>query len=1195
MPSRHLFSPQRRPYYIYAPPYRRTSAGIKVLHLLCHALNEIGEEAYVTTDVTDQRLRTPELNDAIKERHKKLNIEPITVYPEITNGNPLEGKLVVRYIMNIIGLLGGPKEYPQSDLILAHSIDIIPEGMSYLPLFLPTVDDSIFHNKKNPDHKKRKGKLIYPGRFSEALKVHPELLEDSTIITGSWPETHQHLAELMRKSSVLYCFTYSAISLEAILCGCPVVFMPSPYNKKFFGESELGKGGYTFENKPEAISLARKTLNQPRKAYVKSQKKFWIDLKNFVDVTQSIPVETEGKNHRLETINLNYKKWLVSRSFIETDTKFLFNQEDPLTAPQKFNIIIRLPEGSEHLLADTLDSLNQQVSSDYHLDIFTTLPSPEGFGEIQTVDWHTLDSQVETKDAIDFIVRTRKLDWIIELPAGARLDILFLWRLAYEIRNTPEAAAFFVDDDCCDGTGERFDPRFKPGVNIEALRSADLAGPICARADTWLASDGASQRAGSPWFEKLLKIADKTGWGSIKHIPDILITYLNQFPSDFESCQLALSDSLKAKGIEGEIINVTSQSWGIRYSLKAPPAVTVAILSTGQFELAKRCLSSVLKSTHYSNYEILIITNKIHGDPDFDNWLTDIQTQSEPQKVRVVYVSSDANYATRCNAAIASSENELVVLSKEETVFVQDIWLEELVAALQQTDISAVAPLIHQPGDAKILASGQILGLLGEYGSPHAGKVSLGEAGYLDCLQISKDTVAFSSACFLIRKAAYQTFGGMDEIKLGDDFADIDLCLKLHHNHHRLIVHPRASVVYGFDSSQFDFKQRAEATVKKLTASEALHQRWGSDSVVDPYWNINLSTSNATPQPETEYRALWQYLPSDKPRFLAHAVGNGQGDFRITRPLNAIRKAGLASECVWRQISKGPARYFSAAEICRLEPTTVIVQNYIHDISLAVLKEWGTLKTRPFVIYTLDDLINDLDKTNPFRKNIPPNARSRFKYALSNCDRLVLSTEFLADTYRHFIDDIKVVPNRLEKDIWLPLNSKKQTSQKPRIGWAGGTTHEGDLILLKEIIEQTREEADWVFFGMCPEAIRPLLAEFHELVSMDEYPGYLASLNLDIAVAPLAMTPFNQGKSNLRLLEYGALGVPVVCTDIDPYQNSPACRVKNSADAWVAALRERIYDVDAREKEGIAMRDWMYRSYLLEDHLDEWLSAHLPG
>jgi GT2 family glycosyltransferase len=1224
------------PFYIWAPNFRDSSGGIRVLHYLCHILNEIGEDAYlINTEVSSPRLRTPLLTYEKLEQHFLTGQHPVTIYPEVISNNPTNTPLITRWLLNIPGHLGGNIEFEPKDLISYYEAWCVPDGLSGQPLFIHPVDHNFFNNDNNPDNNNRTLECYYANKYhigkKPILKEHKEL----TNLGQEIKRTHEEIAAILRKSKVLYCYEPSGLISEAQACGCPVIFVRSEYWPLPPNDTHHKIPGAAVFGEENALETARKTLPLIPSVHAKARDNSWLMTKNLVEFTYSAlnDLLCNGKPYKneiqelwaltaterkdcLEKFNSFYlasdiyfkdlvsknrsknshKKWLHQRNFIETDTRFLFDTASSNNSIQpKFHLIIRLSSGSTHLLADTLDSLNQQVNSDFHLDIFTTLSSPEGFDDIHNVDWHTLDSQIEVKDAIDFIVRARKLAGVIELPAGARLDILFLWRLAYEIRTTPEAVAFFVDDDCCDDTGERFDPRFKPGVNIEALRSADLAGPIFVRTDTWLASGGASHRAGSPWFEKLLQITEKSGWGSIKHIPDILITYLNHFPSDFESCHLALSHSLKAQGIEGEIRSVTAQSWGIRYTLKNHPAVTIAILSTGQFELAKRSLSSVLKSTHYPNYEILIVTNKIDGDPDFDQWLTDIQSSSGAPNIRVAYVSAEANYATRCNAAIASSKNELVVLAREETVFVQDIWLEELVTALQQTDIVASVPLIHQPGDAKVLASGQILGLLGEYGSPHAGKASLGDAGYLDCLQISKDTVAFSSACFLIRKTAYQTVGGMDEITLGDDFADIDLGIKLHKNLQRLIVHPRASVVYGFDSSQFDLKQRTEAAVKKMAASETLHHRWGSDSVVDPYWNVNLSISNAIPQPETEYRALWQYLPSDKPRILAHAIGNGQGDFRVTRPLNAIRKAGLASECVWRQKSEGISRYFTAAEICRLKPTTVIVQNYIHDVSLTVLKDWGTLKNRPFIIYTLDDLINDLDKTNPFRKHIPPNARSRFKYALSNCDRLVLSTDFLAESYRHFIDDIKVVPNRLEKDIWLPLDSKKQTSTKPRVGWAGGTTHEGDLILLKEIIEQTKEEVDWVFFGMCPETIRPLLAEFHNLVSLDEYPGYLASLNLDIAVAPLAMTPFNQGKSNLRLLEYGALGIPVVCTDIDPYQNSPACRVKNSADAWVAALRERIYDVDAREKEGIAMRDWMYRSYLLEDHLDDWLSAHLPS
>jgi GT2 family glycosyltransferase/glycosyltransferase involved in cell wall biosynthesis len=891
-----------------------------------------------------------------------------------------------------------------------------------------------------------------------------------------------------------------------------------------------------------------------------------------------------------------YQEWLARRIFFTTDTRFLNLGSSKFDAsPPFFHLIIRLPEGFETLLADTIDSLIQQIYENWRLDIISPLVSPEVLEEIPQIGWHTLDSDEAYKDTIETITKASPCNWIIELPPGAKLDILYLWRLATEILSTPEKYTFFVDDDCIDESGDRHSPRFKPGTNPGHLQATDLAGPICVHKDIWITSGGSSRENLSPWYDQLLRITDKFGWNMVRHIPDVLITYSDKFPSDPASCQASLGHSLLNKQIEGEIKNITEQSWDVRYALKTSPTVTIAILSIGQLEFISRCLDSIITKTRYPDFEILIVTNEITDDPEIDQWLKKAVTQSDTPAIRFIYAKTDANHASRCNIAVASSENDLIVLVREETVFVQDKWLEELVRVCQQQEIGAASPLIHQAGDAKILASGNTLGLLSDLASPYSGKAQLGEAGYLDCLQVTRDVTALHSSCIIARKNSYLEAGGMDEVELGDHYAEVDLCLKMRKQGKRLVVHPRASVVYGGDTVEYDQKRYIEESIKKIAATRFFRQRWGKDAAVDPFWNPNLSLANVIPQPETQFRAQWQYLPCNKPRILAHPIGNGQGDFRVVNPLTAARKAGLTTECVSRQTVVGAPRFFTAAEIARLEPTSLIVQNYIHDISLAALDEWRASSCRPFVVYALDDLINDLDKTNPYRKHIPPNARSRLKYALARCDRLVVSTDFLAETYRHFIGDIQVVPNRLEKNIWCPLSSLKNTGKKPRIGWAGGSTHQGDLLLLKEIIEQTRYEADWIFFGMCPDEIRPLLAEYHDLVTFNEYPAHLASLNLDIAVAPLTITPFNQGKSNLRLLEYGALGIPVVCTDIDPYRNSPACRVENSAKNWIAALRERIYDADAREREGVMMREWVHQHYLLEDHLEEWLYAHLPS
>ncbi|HAZ77481.1 MAG TPA: O-antigen biosynthesis protein, partial [Enterobacteriaceae bacterium] len=149
-------------------------------------------------------------------------------------------------------------------------------------------------------------------------------------------------------------------------------------------------------------------------------------------------------------------------------------------------------------------------------------------------------------------------------------------------------------------------------------------------------------------------------------------------------------------------------------------------------------------------------------------------------------------------------------------------------------------------------------------------------------------------------------------------------------------------------------------------------------------------------------------------------------------------------------------------------------------------------------------------------------------------------------------------------DWWDNLTSLRGQGDKPRVGWAGGSSHTGDLEMIFDVIKAFADEVDWIFFGMCPPKLRPYVKEFHFGVDIELYPKKLASLNLDLALAPVEDNHFNACKSNLRLLEYGACAIPVICSDVPCYRGSlPATKVRNRFKDWHDAIRMHLADPQA--------------------------------
>ncbi|TVR65159.1 MAG: glycosyltransferase family 1 protein, partial [Candidatus Competibacteraceae bacterium] len=320
----------------------------------------------------------------------------------------------------------------------------------------------------------------------------------------------------------------------------------------------------------------------------------------------------------------------------------------------------------------------------------------------------------------------------------------------------------------------------------------------------------------------------------------------------------------------------------------------------------------------------------------------------------------------------------------------------------------------------------------------------------------------------------------------------------------------------------------------------------------------------------------------------------GVGQYRMIGPLKELTDSGRICSFLLPALSSEKRFLPYVSELIRAKPTVFFLQNAFSDFHLDDLQHYAELLPDIFRVFGQDDIVFSIPQKSAARKHFGKDTKARVRKAASLCHRAIVTTEPIAEAMRGMVDDIRVVPNSLERSRWGDLQPLRNERRKLRVGWAGAQQHQGDLEFILPVVEATANEVDWIFMGMCPPKLRYHVAEAHNAVHFAEYPAALAALDLDLAIAPLELNRFNTAKSNLRLLEYGAVGYPVIATDILPYRNAPVTRVPNNPNAWIDAIRAHVHDLDATRAAGEQLREWVLSNWMLDQHLDEWLKALLP-
>lgn len=218
----------------------------------------------------------------------------------------------------------------------------------------------------------------------------------------------------------------------------------------------------------------------------------------------------------------------------------------------------------------------------------------------------------------------------------------------------------------------------------------------------------------------------------------------------------------------------------------------------------------------------------------------------------------------------------------------------------------------------------------------------------------------------------------------------------------------------------------------------------------------------------------------------------------------------------------------------------VIVVQYLHSMeALALVEAIKACYPKKIFLTEIDDNVFETPTYNEAHDQYSPGTKFRDVVVeqIKALDGVICTTPHLADLCREFNPHVYQVPNAIDFDVWDKQPKPKRHDKIVRIGWAGAGNHYEDLKTIeapmKEFLEETKGVELHLLHGI-PEFFKghPKVVCHKDWAYINKYPSRLLKMRLDVGLAPLVDNGFNRAKSNLRKLEYAAMGVPVLAAKV---------------------------------------------------------------
>lgn len=326
----------------------------------------------------------------------------------------------------------------------------------------------------------------------------------------------------------------------------------------------------------------------------------------------------------------------------------------------------------------------------------------------------------------------------------------------------------------------------------------------------------------------------------------------------------------------------------------------------------------------------------------------------------------------------------------------------------------------------------------------------------------------------------------------------------------------------------------------------------------------------------------------------------GCGHYRIMYPGRALEAEGheveLAKEMKDVTMSQG-----TVIKVPPVEADVLVMQRPLQRLNvemLAVIREQGVA-----VVVDVDDDFNSIDPQHFAWRRYQPrfspvSNREHLSRACQIADLVTVTTPALAQRYGAH-GRTAVLPNCIPKAMLGTVPAQKRDGNT--VGWPGHVaTHPNDLQATRGGVAMAVREERARFLNVGNgDGVRAALDLDEEPAvtgsqEFEDYPHAVAQL--DVGIAPLADTKFNEAKSALKGMEMAAVGVPFIASPTADYRRIAAEGIGHLAASksrsWRRAVLDLLQDESLREERAMKAREALIDKHLMENNAWRWVEAY---